>query len=319
MIGCFGNWTDDTTSNLLFPLSLPSTGTRPCGTYSASTEDDGCAFGTGDDLTCTTQLCAGPCNGPYDVTTTKDIISVECSRYYLTKQPFLSCQTNMKSSWTKGFPAVNAFFDMERALAEEGRVGAERACEKACAATNACVAFGVSSDRHVDEGSWQCQIFYACALKQYNEHLDLYARLEPRGCFAKATTHTGVYVNFVETNGELAQNTRLLNVPIEPFYDVHVNVNGHLNGTSFSYRPYRPPRDAYCEGVADDTDCIFLHAGPYSALVISIFVLLLAYNSCILWVSTTKGTAKEVYSSRPLRAPTNTKLRKRKGSSEIYF
>ena len=86
-----------------------------------------------------------------------------------------------------------------------------------CASSNSCEAFAVSSDQHVSENKWQCTVYYACPSKQYNEHLDLYERQEPKACLAKATTYDGVFVNFLEVNGLVSQTTRTLRVVVKPF------------------------------------------------------------------------------------------------------
>lgn len=233
-------------------------------------------------------VCFGPCleGKVYEIRPSRSSIEVECSRHYNSRTSSKGCITTMSNTWNLASASVNEFADMERAYEEEGRAGAELACEKVCAATSACEAFGVSSDAHVAEGSWQCTIFYTCASTQFNEHLDLYQRNEPRACLAKATAFDGVFVNYIEANGGVSQTSRVLTIPSRPFLDVHVKVNGEFNETFNGFRPYKSLKEPFCDQY--DSDCVILHAGGYSAVVVSIFSLIVAFNSCVLYVSLTK-------------------------------
>jgi len=225
----------------------------------------------------------------------------------------------MKSTWDLLTPAVNQFGEMSTAYSK-GRAAAEKACEEVCAGSNSCEAFGVSSDEHVAEGKWQCIVYYACPSKQYNEHVDLYERSEPMQCFAKATTREGVFQNFMENNGIVSQTGRSLQFRLEKFFDIHLRVNGVFNKTDLAYRPYRRGKEPYCETV--DSDCVILRAGRYSVGVVLLFLLIVAFNSCIIWVSLTKAKGRQkklFYDPRPLRK-NNLKLRRKQvGTSNMYF
>ena len=236
-------------------------------------------------------VCFGPCfpdddSRSYEIRSDSESIKVECSRNYEDRQFQKGCNTNMKQVWTLASDSVNEFADMERSYEEEGRKGAELACERVCGATNSCEAFGVSSDAHVQEGLWHCIIYFTCVQKQFNEHLDLYERIEPVDCLIKATSFDGVFVNYMESNGALTQTARVLTLPTKPFQDVHVQVNGDFNTTFLGYRPYKEPKEPYCDQY--DSDCVILHAGGYSAVIVSVFCIIIAFNSCVLYVSFTK-------------------------------
>lgn len=265
-------------------------------------------------------VCFGPCDhGAYQSTVSSTMLVVECPRFYVARQANTGCQTSMKAEWVLGNPAVNQFEGLDTAYTGLGRAEAELACERVCAGTNSCEAFAVSSDAHVAEQKWQCTVYYACPSKQYNEHLDLFERMEPKTCFAKATSHAGVFVNYLETNGIVSQTTRTLNVPLQKFFDVHLTVNGQTNETTLGYRPYRSPRDLPCQQL--DSRCLFLEAGGYSALLFALFLFIVGFNSCTLWVSLTKGGATDAAKrpDRPLRKPSANRRRKLVRSSEMYF
>ena len=271
-------------------------------------------------------VCFGPCNGGVYETRLETVedekqFVVECSRFYAERQNSLSCVTNMKTTWDLNTPAVNQFESMAIAY-DNGREAAERACEEVCASSNSCEAFAVSSDQHVSENKWQCTVYYACPSKQYNEHLDLYERQEPKACLAKATTYDGVFVNFLEVNGLVSQTTRTLRVPVQPFGDLHLRVNGIFNKSDLAYRPYQTPPKPFCKEV--DSECIILHAGGYSFLVIFVFLAIVLFNSCVLWVSLTKQVTQnpviEATTIRPISKSGGSSLRrKRVGSSNMYF
>lgn len=269
-------------------------------------------------------VCFGPCNGPvYETTRVDSLFRVECSRNYKAKLSSSSCITEMKIAWDLNTPAVNQFAEMSTAY-NNGRQAAEKACEEVCASTNSCTAFGVSSDAHVAEQKWQCVVYYACPSKQFNEHVDLYEREAPFNCFAKATTHKGVYVNYLETNGIVTQTGRSLQFPLEKFFDVHLRVNGVFNKSDLAYRPYRPAPLYLCEAV--DSDCVIMRAGRYSVLVVSLFVLIVAFNSCVLWVSLTKGLNSSekkatLFQGSKVRKKESAMMKRRKqvGSSNMFF
>tara|TARA_B100000925_G_C21960091_1_gene452992 strand:+ start:469 stop:1305 length:837 start_codon:yes stop_codon:yes gene_type:complete len=274
-------------------------------------------------------VCFGPCTDNfYKAVANKDTFVVECSRFYETIARNKGCDTQMKSQWDITLPAVNEFSGLDTAY-NEGR-GLE-ACEEVCAQSSSCEAFGISSQEHIALNRWQCIVYYACSSTQYNEYLDLYIRKEPKQCFAKATSYDGVFVNYLETNGIVSQTSRKLNVPIKKFMHLHLTVNGQYNGTTFGFQPYHTPRATYCTDNYD-SDCILLHAGGFSALVMVIFVSIIAFNACIIWVIVERTSSNNTpsYKQTKLRkmkpyAPklnqnTNT-MRKRtvSGSSAIQF
>lgn len=259
-------------------------------------------------------VCFGPCfpgtDRFYEIRSNSDSIEVECSRFYDQRREQLGCLTDMKQVWNLASASVNEFSDMERAYEEEGREGAEKACEKVCAGTNSCKAFGVSSDKHVAEGEWQCIVYFACIQTQFNEHLDLYKRLEPLQCLIKATSFDGVFVNYMEGNGGVSQTSRLLTMQSKAFFDLHVQVNDQFNTSFNGYRPYKKPKKSFCEQY--DSDCVILHAGGYSAVVVSVFCIIVAFNSCVLYVSLTKPNDLE-----PNVKP-QARLRKTAVNSEVF-
>ena len=270
-------------------------------------------------------VCFGPCfpgtDRFYEIRSDSESIEVECSRSYNARQTQLGCVTEMKQVWNLASASVNQFSDMERAYEEEGRDGAEKACEKVCASTNSCRAFGVSSDAHVAEGSWQCIVYFSCIQTQFNEHLDLYKRLEPYECLIKATSFDGVFVNYIEGNGGVSQTSRLLSMDSKPFFDLHVKVNDQFNASFNGYRPYKEPKKSYCEQY--DSDCVILHAGGYSAVIVSVFCIIVAFNSCVLYVSLTKPneTETEIRPKIRLRKPQSpvTSFKKQDNSQGLFL
>lgn len=253
-------------------------------------------------------VCFGPCLGKLsEIRATEQTIEVECSRFYHDRQLSRGCLAT-GNTWNLASDSVNEFAGMEEIYEQEGRQGAELACEKVCAATNACRAFAVSSDAHVAEGAWQCTIFYTCESTQFHEHLDLYRKKEPFECLIQATSYDGVFVNFIESNGIVSQTSRLLSLDTKPFQDVHVKVNDLFNSSFLGYRPYKTAKEALCEQY--DSDCVILHAGGYSATIIVVFCLIIAFNSCVLYVSLTKPNEQ---TAPALRKPTQ--LRRRKNTT----
>ena len=271
-----------------------------------------------------TAVCFGPCDGAVYQTRVEDVdgtlqFVVECSRFYENRQSSTSCVTTMKSTWDLNTPAENQFESMRLAY-EKGREEAEKACEEVCASSNTCEAFAVSSDAHVNENKWQCTIYFGCPSKQYNEHLDLYERKEPKACLAKATTHNGIFVNFLEVNGGVSQTIGTLRFPIQPFADLHLRVNGVFNKSDLAYRPYKNATVPYCQEV--DSDCIILRAGGYSVITVSVFLFIVGFNSCVLWVSLTKQNAQRpTFPNTKVRSALvqGKQRRKRIGSSNMYF
>ena len=276
-----------------------------------------------------TDVCFGPCTENfYTAVANKDTFVVECSRFYEPKQLNRGCDTQTKSQWDLTLPAVNEFSGIDTAY-NEGR--GLQACEEVCAQSSSCQAFGVSSQEHIALNRWQCIVYYDCSTEQYNEHLNLYVRKEPKQCFAKATSYDGVFVNYLETNGMVSQTSRKLNVPIHKFMHLHLTVNGQYNGTTFGFYPYHAPRATYCTDNYD-SDCILLHAGGFSALVMVVFVSIIAFNACMIWltVERTSSNNTPLYKQTRLRKrkeyvpqkkKQNTTMRKRTatGSSSIQF
>jgi hypothetical protein len=74
-----------------------------------------------------------------------------------------------------------------------------------------------------------------------------------------------------------------------------------------------------------NSDCVIMRAGRYSVLVVSLFVLIVAFNSCVLWVSLTKGLNKSgkkatLFQGSKVRKKDNAmKRRKQVGSSNMFF
>ena len=80
-------------------------------------------------------VCFGPCleGKVYEIRPSRSSIEVECSRHYNSRTSSKGCITTMSNTWNLASASVNEFADMERAYEEEGRAGAELACEKVCA------------------------------------------------------------------------------------------------------------------------------------------------------------------------------------------
>lgn len=288
---CDGNWSETAFFDHLFTNT--TTSATACGTYTAAESDVACEYNDGDTKACYHVNCAGPCTNPkyYHVYTSRSLIEVECSRYYRSRLTSTTCSGETWQYWDQSYPSVNEFEGMETAL-ETSREAAEEKCEQACAMTNNCRAFAVSSNAHYNGIVWKCAIYDSCLTTQSDASYDLYQRLEPYNCFVQATSFDGIFRNYQDTGNILNHFQRKLNIPIKEFQDVHVKVNGVLNDTVFGYRPYNDPPDVYCSSVVVDgnfdIDCIMLNAGAYSIVMFSIFLVIVLYNACMVFAVNAK-------------------------------
>ena len=200
-------------------------------------------------------------------------IEVECERHYERINNTV-CDTTMLDMWNENSDAQGTFAAM---TLEQGRDFADRRCEEACARTNACRGYAVSK-----ASSYECRVFYDCALKKASDQFDLFLRQAPFNCFIKVTSFDGVFQNFGEQGGQLSQFARLVRVDTNPFQEVHVSINGVTNKTAFAYRPYKDVGKQYCGMEEDVLNCILMNAGEVSVIFFFCFVVILSWNTFLI-------------------------------------
>ncbi len=201
------------------------------------------------------------------VRVTPNHIEAECDRDYELKENVI-CNTTMYDRWTATSDAQGTFAEM---TLENGVAFANKRCEEACARTNACRAYGVRSDPYV------CLVYFDCPATQPSD-VTLFVRKPPFDCFIKATSFDGVLQNYAETT----QFARLVRVPVQPFQEVHVSINGIVNTTAFAYRPYKNLGPQYCNVTENTLNCVLLNAGEISVVFFFTFVVLLSWNTFLV-------------------------------------
>jgi hypothetical protein len=205
-------------------------------------------------------------------------IEAECARYYEAKLPATTCDSVVNEVWNKNSDSQGVFAGMNDALSL-GRSHADVMCEQVCARTNQCRAYAVSSTAHFLANNYECRIYYSCTETMNNTNFNLYVRKLPYNCFIKGTSFDGVFTNYGEVQGELAQFQRLLRITTRPFQEVHFTTNGATDQTAYAYRPYKNVAgDYYCDVNEDTLNCVLMNAGVVSIIFFFVFVVILSLN-----------------------------------------
>lgn len=210
-------------------------------------------------------------------------IEAECERFYEPKQKGYVCSSNFDEVWNRNSDSQGVFDGMNTLLSQS-RSAADTKCEQVCARTNACRAYAVSSSTHFLTGNYECRIYYSCPEPLVNNtNFDTFVRKLPFNCFIKGTSFDGVFSNFDEVGGELAQFQRLLRIETRPFQEVHFTINGNTDTTAYAYRPYKKlAGEFYCGMEEDALNCILMNAGVISIIFFFIFVILLGWNTFLV-------------------------------------
>jgi hypothetical protein len=210
----------------------------------------------------------------YNVTFTESSLIVECERYYEKKQG--SCETAAYSFDTTDnqYP----FSELYDAYEKEGMASLNRECERICGAMNNCRAYSVSGDVEKLQNIAHCNIYTTCI--EVGGTTELYVREPPFNCFVKATTWDGVFQNYNDRVNPFSQLSRLLEVQLKPFMDVHLTVNGVVDSETYAIRPYKEvPEGCTSE---DELDCLFFQMGWLGAVLFVGFAALLSVNVIVL-------------------------------------
>ncbi|OUV24024.1 MAG: hypothetical protein CBC48_17990 [bacterium TMED88] len=209
---------------------------------------------------------------------TEDYIEAECQRFYEPVAPSTICDATINEVWNKQSDSQGIFDGMNDALSL-GRSHADKQCEEVCARTNQCRAYAVSSAAHYLANQYECRIYYSCTATTSDTNYNLYVRKLPYNCFITGTSFDGVFSNFGEVQGELAQFQRLLRIATRPFQEVHFTINGVTDTTDYAHRPYKKiAGDFYCDMDEDPLNCVLMNAGAISIIFFFIFIAMLSCN-----------------------------------------
>ena len=85
-----------------------------------------------------------------------------------------------------------------------------------------------------------------------------------------------MFKNFNDNAQPYVQLSRLLEVEVQPFQDIHFMVNGAVHKSAVSIQVYKELGD-FCES-DDSVDCLFLYSGLWSVISFSVFVILVGIN-----------------------------------------
>ena len=86
------------------------------------------------------------------------------------------------------------------------------------------------------QGNLHCNIYDTCAA-EVDGNTDLFIRQSPFNCFIKATYAKGV-LKYNDVVNPWSQITRMLDVQVEPFMEVHVSVNGVVDENTYAIKPF---------------------------------------------------------------------------------
>lgn len=208
----------------------------------------------------------------------EDYIEAECLRYYENVTSNTVCDSTINELWNKNSDSQGIFDGMNEALSL-GRRHADKKCEEACARTNQCRAYAISNAVHYLSNNYECRIYYSCTETTTNQNLNLFIRKLPFNCFVKGTSFDGVFSNYGEVQGELAQFQRLLRINTRAFQEVHFTVNGVTDTTAYAYRPQKEfTGEFYCGMEEDSLNCVLMNAGVISVVFFFLFIIILSCN-----------------------------------------
>lgn len=212
------------------------------------------------------ELVAG--NTIYNVTQGNSSVTIECNRYYQSEKGTCANPTYVWDGIQSQYPFGDLTLD-------NGLKALRDSCEIACADLHDCKGYSVSTAVNVLSGNIHCNLYLNCETVVAGT-TDLFIRQAPFKCFVLATTSDGVFKNFNDNAQPYVQLSRLLEVEVQPFQDIHFMVNGAVHKSAVSIQVYKELGD-FCES-DDSVDCLFLYSGLWSVLSFSTFVILVGIN-----------------------------------------
>ena len=211
----------------------------------------------------------------HNVTILENRILVECNRYYDDVR-LGKCLENAASSWD-GIQSQYPFELVKQAYDADGLAGLSLECERVCAATNQCRAYRVSSATDILQGNAICDIYTECRVDNIvSAASKLYIKQEPFNCFIKATSFDGVHKNYNDLVNPWSQISRVLTIPIKPYQEIHIQVNGVTDLNTYSYRPYKELEE-YCD-LDDVFDCLLTENVILTSVIFVMLVGIVSSN-----------------------------------------
>ena len=221
-------------------------------------------------------LCITAASGAlHNVTVLENRILVECNRYYDDVR-LGKCLENAASSWD-GIQSQYPFELVKQAYDADGLAGLSLECERVCAATNQCRAYRVSSATDILQGNAICDIYTECRVDNIvSATSKLYVKQEPFNCFLKATSFDGVHKNYNDLVNPWSQISRVLTVPIKPYQECHIQINGVTDLNTYSYRPYKELEE-YCD-LDDVWECLLTGDIIWTSIIFVVLVGIISSN-----------------------------------------
>ena len=221
-------------------------------------------------------LCITAASGAlHNVTVLENRILVECNRYYDDVR-LGKCLENAAISWGSiddEYPCELG----EQAYDADGLSGLSLECERVCAATNQCRAYRVSSATDILQGNAICDIYTECNVANIvSAASKLYVKQAPFNCFIKATNFDGVKKNYNDLVNPWSQISRVLTVPIKPYQEIHIQVNGVTDLNTYAYRPYNELGE-YCD-LDDVFDCLLTENVILTSIIFVMLVGIISSN-----------------------------------------
>lgn len=208
----------------------------------------------------------------YNVTFSASSIMVECEREYDRKSGTCA-DVSFSYEGNDQYP----FYDLHHAVEKSGLSVLNRECERICGGINDCRAYSVSSAMQKLQNVAHCQIYSFCNEVQGSE--SLFLRNPPFNCFVRLTNKDGVFKNYNDKVNPYAQTSRVLEVPVDPFMDNHISVNGVPDAKVYGIYPYKEIENT-CEG--DEYDCLFFGQVWLGATLFGAFAVILSVNIVVL-------------------------------------
>lgn len=211
----------------------------------------------------------------HNVTILENRILVECNRYYDDVR-LGKCAEDAASSWD-GIDNQYPFELVKQAYDANGLLGLSLECERVCAATNQCRAYRVSSAIDILQGNAICDIYTECRVDNIvSATSKLYIKKEPFNCFLKATNFDGVKKNYNDLVNPWSQISRVLTIPIKPFQECHLQINGVTDLNTYSYRPYNELGE-YCD-LDDVWECLLTENVILTSVIFVMLVGIVSSN-----------------------------------------
>ena len=211
----------------------------------------------------------------HNVTVLENRILVECNRYYDDVR-LGKCLENAAISWDS-IDDQYPFELVKQAYDADGLSGLSLECERVCAATNQCRAYRVSSATDILQGNAICDIYTECNVANIvSAASKLYVKQAPFNCFIKATNFDGVKKNYNDLVNPWSQISRVLTVPIKPYQEIHIQVNGVTDLNTYAYRPYNELGE-YCD-LDDVFDCLLTENVILTSIIFVMLVGIISSN-----------------------------------------